>query len=571
MSSWSSDLAARRERLRAISSGRVVTALLLALLLGTVARDLTDPAAQTLLSVTLGVHLVVQALALLASREGRLVRVAAEVALVVDVAALAVLMAATGGTASPLGALLLTEVVAVTLLFGRWAGLRVSLLSSLVVAWLLASSPPALSAAATAVREVDPAVALALEPAVRATLLLTALWATTLVTGWLTDVIERDLRRRTEDLTLLREVTPDLDPRRGTAEVARTLAGLLVDRLGYHASAVWLIEGERLVLAAHALPAVDGAETTIDLVSEEAIDAAEAPPRRTVPLDDPTIATALAGTRIHPVRRDQERPDELGALFGPRAPLALAPLNSEGRVVGFVAVEVGARLGRGPTLRVREVRLLRMLAEQAALLLENARMQSELADQAVTDAVTGLPNHRFLQQRLGEELDRLARGVGRGEDRVLSVALLDLDHFKVVNDTYGHPTGDRVLASVAAAAQRTLRGSDVVCRYGGEEFAIILPDTDAVSARLACDRVRRAISDLHHTAVDGRAVPPVTASLGVVTLGDAVVDRSAVLARADAALYAAKRAGRDRVVHDEDRELELPGDGARPGGAGARS
>jgi two-component system, cell cycle response regulator len=554
MSSWSSDLAVRQERLRAVTSGRVVTALLLALLLGTVAQELTDPTARGLLLGAAVVHLVVQALALLAAREGRFVRTATEVALLVDVGALAVLMASTGGTASPLGALLLTEVVAVTLLFGRWAGLRVSLLGSLVIAWLLASSPAALGAAATAVREIDPAVALALEPPVRATLLLTALWATTLVTGWLTDVIERDLRRRTEDLTLLRDVTPDLDPRRGTAEVATTLANLLVDRLGHRASAIWLIEEGGLVLTARA-----GAIAATEAPSD-GTEPGEPDPSgpRVITLDDPTVATALAGTRIHPVRRDQPRPAALEALFGERAPLALAPLKADGRGVGLVAVEVTSRLGRGPTLRVREVRLLRMLAEQAGLLLENARMQSELADQAVTDAVTGLPNHRFLQQRLGEELDRLGRSTARGEHRVLSVALLDLDHFKVVNDTYGHPTGDRVLAAVAAAAQRTLRGSDVVCRYGGEEFAVILPDTDAVAARLACERVREAIGELRHTSIDGRSLPPVTASLGVATLAGEVVERSAVLARADGALYAAKRAGRDRVVHDEDRAANLP-------------
>jgi two-component system, cell cycle response regulator len=548
MSSWSSDLAVRQERLRAVTSGRVVTALLLALLLGTVAQDLTDPTARSLLVGAALVHLAVQGLAFLAVREGRLVRTATEVTLLVDVGALAVLMASTGGTASPLGALLLTEVVAVTLLFGRWAGLRVSLLGSIVIAWLLASSPPSLGAAATAIREADPAVALALEPSVRATLLLTALWATTLVTGWLSDVIERDLRRRTEDLTLLRDVTPDLDPRRGTLEVAGSLADLLVGRLGHRASAIFLVDGGQLVLTAHA------GELTGPVEDEDP----EGDPANlvTLRLDDPTVERTLGGTRIQPVRRDQDRPAVLVELFGPRAPLALAPLSNDGRAVGLVAVEVTSRLGRGPTLRVREVRLLRMLAEQAALLLETARMQSELADQAVTDAVTGLPNHRFLQQRLGEELDRLARSAARGEERVLSVALLDLDHFKVVNDTYGHPTGDRVLAAVAAAAQRTLRGSDVVCRYGGEEFAIVLPDTDATAARLACDRVRRAIGELHHTAVDGRDLPPVTASLGVATLVGEAIERSAVLARADEALYAAKRAGRDQVVHDEDRRVQ---------------
>jgi two-component system, cell cycle response regulator len=246
------------------------------------------------------------------------------------------------------------------------------------------------------------------------------------------------------------------------------------------------------------------------------------------------------------------RPAAFTDLFGRRAPLAVVPLRVEGRTVGLVAVEIASRLGRGPALRVREVRLLRMLGEQAALLLDNARLQAELADLAVTDAVTGLPNHRFLQQRLTEELERVSRQASEGDRRALSLALFDLDHFKLVNDTYGHPTGDRVLAAVAGAANRTLRGSDVVCRYGGEEFAIVLVDTDAPSARLACERVRGAIKELQLSSIDDRPIGTVTASFGIATVVGTSEDRSVLLERADAALYGAKRAGRDRVVHDED-------------------
>jgi diguanylate cyclase (GGDEF)-like protein len=542
MSSSSSELAVRQDRLRTITTGRLATALLLTLLLGTVGRDLTDPSGRSLLALVAVIHLGVQFLTLAAARDGRWLRPVTELTTVTDVAALAVLTAVTGGTASPLGALLLTEVVAVTLLFGRWAGLRVSLLASAVIAWLLVSGPAALGIAAASVRELDPSTSLALEPTVRATLLLIALWATTTVTGWLADVIERDLRRRTEDLTVLREATPDLDPRQGPDQSAEALATMLVERLRYRASAVWLPDGSGLRLAGAAGSGRPSIESTA----------------RTLRRDDELVRAALAEARVVPVRRDDDRPEALTELFGPRAPLALIALTVEERTVGLVAVEVAARLGRGPTLRVREVRLLRMLAEQASLLLDNARLQAELADLAVTDAVTGLRNHRFLQQRLGEEIDRVSRSASRGEVRSLSVALLDLDHFKRVNDTYGHPTGDRVLATVADVAASTLRGSDVLCRYGGEEFAIILPDSDVDAARRACERVRLALAEQRFTAADGRSFGPVTASIGVTTLTGESADRPTVLARADQALYDAKQGGRDRVVHADDRTLRLP-------------
>jgi two-component system, cell cycle response regulator len=542
MSSSSSERVARQDRLRAVTTGRVVTTLGLALLLGTVAIDLIDPAGRELLAVTALAHLAIQTSALLATRQGRFLRPTVELTMLADVAALAVLLAFTGGVASPLVALLLPEIVAVTLLFGRWAGLRVSLLSTLVIAWLLTSGPGSLSDAATAVRVDDPAVALALDPTVRAALLLIALWATTFVTGWLADVIERDLRRNTEDLALLREVTPDLDPRQGPHRVAEVLTDLLVERLEHEAAAVWLVDHGRLVLSGER-----GTKRRPEgLPPEFVVD---------LPLDAMEVGQALAGTRVHPIAREQDRPAALLVLFGERAPLALVPLAIDDRPMGMMAVSVRVRLGRGPILRPREVRLLRMLGEQAALLLENARLQAELADQAVTDAVTGLPNHRFMQQRLGEELERVARSAGHGDVRPLSVALLDLDHFKVINDTFGHPTGDRVLAAVADAAQRTLRGTDIVCRYGGEEFALVLPDTDVDAARLACERVRLAVRDLELRALDGRDLPPVTASIGITTLVGRAAERSTVLAAADEALYEAKRAGRDRVVHADDRNV----------------
>jgi two-component system cell cycle response regulator len=543
MSTSSSDLSARRQRLRMVTTGRVGTTVLLAVLFGTVARDLIYPDGRRALLVAAVVHLVVQAVALAATRRGRSLRAVTELTMLTDVGALAVLIAVTGGTASPLGALLLTEVVAVTLLFGRWAGLRISLLASFVIGWLLLSGPASLDLAVSAIRDTDPSTALALQPTVRATLLLVALWATTMATGWLADAIERDLRRRSEDLTVLREVTPDLDPRQGPGRCAEALADVLVERLGHVASGVWL-------------PTADGRLRLAGMAGVRQHPSIE-PSDRTLELEDDLVRVVLARNRIHPIRRDDDRPDTLIELFGADAPIALIPLFIDERTAGLMAVKVASRFGRGPVLRVREVRLLRMLAEQAALLLDNARLQSELADLAVTDAVTGLPNHRFMQQRLTEEIERVARSASRGEARSLSVALLDLDHFKRVNDTYGHPTGDQVLAAVAAAAARTLRGSDVLCRYGGEEFAVILPDTDVAAARRVCERVREEVKALRFTAVDGRQFGPVTTSVGATTITGEAVDRSAVLARADAALYDAKSAGRDRVIHEADRTIRI--------------
>jgi len=163
---------------------------------------------------------------------------------------------------------------------------------------------------------------------------------------------------------------------------------------------------------------------------------------------------------------------------------------------------------------------------------------------ASTDPLTGLLNRRAFAQWMTQEGPRAAR---YGHD--LSVALLDVDHFKQVNDKYGHDAGDAVLIQVARAVRDVLRDADIVARWGGEEILMALPHTDRVGAQIACDRVRAAIEALEVVTTEGLSLS-VTASLGVATLarGEAI---EALITRADGAMYRAKRGGRNRVVADE--------------------
>ena len=174
--------------------------------------------------------------------------------------------------------------------------------------------------------------------------------------------------------------------------------------------------------------------------------------------------------------------------------------------------------------------------------LEDANRQMEEANAklealATTDGLTGLKNHRAFQERLAMETER-ARRYGLP----LSIALLDVDHFKQYNDTYGHPAGDAVLRTVAACLQSSVREADQVARYGGEEFALILPHTPADAALLVAERCRRAI--------ESAAWPdrPVTASVGVAALTPALAGPADLLVAADQALYRSKREGRNRIT-----------------------
>ncbi len=162
----------------------------------------------------------------------------------------------------------------------------------------------------------------------------------------------------------------------------------------------------------------------------------------------------------------------------------------------------------------------------------------ELCNLATTDGLTGLKNHRAFQERLLSECETALR-----HETPLSLLLLDVDHFKQFNDTFGHPAGDAVLKQVARRLERTTRDCDFVARYGGEEFVVVLPQTDQAGALRAAERCRRAIENADWP------LRPVTASIGITTLSLSCVGSDALIAAADRALYAAKSSGRNQVLH----------------------
>jgi len=170
--------------------------------------------------------------------------------------------------------------------------------------------------------------------------------------------------------------------------------------------------------------------------------------------------------------------------------------------------------------------------------LEAANRQ--LQTQALNDALTGLPNRRLAMERLEQEWARVKRG-----EAALSCMMLDIDHFKRINDTFGHQVGDEALRRVAEVLRKTARAQDVVCRYGGEEFLVICPDTDATAAWQAAERMRLAVQSLCVMTPDGRPVP-LTVSIGIAD--NRAADLDALLKRADDNLYAAKEQGRNRTV-----------------------
>ena len=235
-------------------------------------------------------------------------------------------------------------------------------------------------------------------------------------------------------------------------------------------------------------------------------------------------------------------------LICPRAidakSIAMIPLSHRGKLLGSI------NLCSNDPLRFTRVHASDFLAHLgiiASFCIENVINRARLMRSGFTDVLTGWHNRRYLTVRLNEELARARRDRSR-----LVCLMLDVDHFKQVNDTWGHAAGDAVLRELAQRIESQVRASDVAARYGGEEFVVLLPGTDVSSASKLAERIRREIGQSSIALPGGEAVT-ITASIGIAEVSPGPDDKDlktlgdSLIARADVALYAAKSAGRDRV------------------------
>jgi diguanylate cyclase (GGDEF)-like protein len=242
-----------------------------------------------------------------------------------------------------------------------------------------------------------------------------------------------------------------------------------------------------------------------------------------------------------PARHGMAFPQPPGGL----ASIALVPLLRNKRLIG--SLNLGSR-DPGRFTPLLGTNFVEHMGSIIAICLENVISNEMLKYIGLTDALTGVYNRRYMDRRLLEEIGRARRQSYR-----ISCIYIDADHFKQVNDTYGHQAGDDVLREVAARIKAELRMSDVMGRYGGEEFVALLIDADVDSASMVAQRIRASVAGQPFMLAEGQALP-VTVSVGVATLDDFEREHaieevaSALVGRADQALYQAKENGRNQVV-----------------------
>jgi len=254
----------------------------------------------------------------------------------------------------------------------------------------------------------------------------------------------------------------------------------------------------------------------------------------------PDECWALRRGRVHV---DQAAMPDVRCAHSAEMRQICVPLMSQEGAVGVLVLDA-------PDERSDEADLISRLGDIADIIaaaVAALRLRERLRQQSIRDVLTGLYNRRFLEEAMERELARAQRA-----GLPLSVLMLDVDHFKRFNDTYGHDVGDRVLQCVGRVLGQRVRVSDIACRYGGEEFTVLMPEAPPAAARERAEQLRQAI-ETESANFDPRIPGPITVSVGVATTPPYPAQPEALLGAADHALYEAKRAGRNRV------EVATPG------------
>jgi diguanylate cyclase (GGDEF)-like protein len=257
------------------------------------------------------------------------------------------------------------------------------------------------------------------------------------------------------------------------------------------------------------------------------------------------------------VRRSRVLPPSWIETFDLKS-VVLYPLIVKDAVMGVMVVDAFRDYAHFPP---EEVETLAAVAKQAAILIENARLYENMQAQAVTDFLTGVHNHRYLRDRLEEELARTNRG-----GLPFSIMMLDLDQFALFNDTYGHPAGDAVLHNVASTIASACRATDILGRYGGDEFMVILPQTNKTQAKRLGRRIQSRLGQASFRIGDVGAEVSVTVSIGVASCPEDGDRGERLILEADAALYESKRrGGNDVSLRGRPTDSALPSRGSTQG------
>jgi diguanylate cyclase (GGDEF)-like protein len=230
--------------------------------------------------------------------------------------------------------------------------------------------------------------------------------------------------------------------------------------------------------------------------------------------------------------------NEKGKTILKKRPFELEiPLISHGKLLGLLQME-----SRQQDFTEKDRRSFSIFANSTAIAIDNGRMHKKMQDLTIMDDLTGLFNYRFFRSKLSDEMRRADR-----YHQQMGLLMIDIDHFKDLNDTQGHQTGNIILQELASVLKQSVRDVDIVARYGGEEFMVILPQTDLENGRKIAERIRSQVEIAYFSNSQGQRYIKLTVSIGIVGYPNGVLSANQLLEKADKAMYQAKKDGRNRI------------------------
>ncbi|MDD3925198.1 MAG: diguanylate cyclase [bacterium] len=338
---------------------------------------------------------------------------------------------------------------------------------------------------------------------------------------------ESDLRFKVNELSYLFEISKSLHGQLDFEENSNCFLRKVMEFSGASTGVIMLLDEEKQIIRHLASAGCSPMVRSIELSPGE-------------DLSGHVIETGEYGVIADMNESEFPLRDDFRFSLGKTVSIISVPLKIEGRSLGVL--HLGYREMHYPV--AEEINLLTVVAHEAAVVIEHGRLFKEVSRLAVTDGLTRLNNHRYLQQRLDEELERAKRF-----QRPLSVLMLDIDHFKRYNDRFGHLAGDILLKRLSGLLESSTRSMDILARYGGEEFCIVLPETGVAEAELVAERIRREVREtLHYHNQEDGSEGKVTVSIGISTFPSDGQSKTMLLSNSDKALYRAKQNGRNRVV-----------------------
>lgn len=397
----------------------------------------------------------------------------------------------TGGDVSPIRYVILLHLIAVALLASYRTGLKLALWHSLLLYVVFY---------AVQAKILEPLRDTSGLPGTnfqRLSAFVLVFWLVTIATSSFSAVNERELRRRRYDMEALAKMAHDLEATTESVVVAEVLLDHVVDAFGFERAVVLGARAGDLSLMAYRGP-------------ERSLGSQNRPGPNSVILVAQEIRQTLLVTGL-----DSEADRWLSALLPNARNLLVVPMFAEGAGVGVLVIEHG--MHSGSRMERRVVSMVESFASHAALALSGAWLLEQVQQMAATDGLTGIANRRTFDTALQRDV---AKALRNGEK--LSLIMIDIDFFKMLNDTHGHQAGDEVLKQVAHIAASNCRDFDTAARYGGEEFALILPSCASIEAAAIAERLRQSIDD-------GDTLVPVNVSAGLATLPTNATDRKSVV------------------------------------------